>query len=855
MRKIPNPFTKNSPAINKSSTDFDKHLNHFEEMIDFGMWKYDVQEDKGLWSEKMFEIFNIPIKQAPSFNKVLERVHADDQSKFLEWYQKVLQDKTGYRLTYRIVKEDGELKFLDQTCDVIVDETGTVTHLIGTTIDITESRKIEQALRKHLHKARKVAEVIEAGVWSVDVRNNSMYYLSPRLSAISGYESINLTDDQNTWRNIIHKDDVPRYDERNENLNPDQVESIEYRIFHKDGDIKWVRDEVIPTYDEDGQLISLEGIITDITNFVESERRMAYLAYHDHLTGLPNRRLFDERLEDILEESKAEGKTFSVFYMDVDGFKRINDSLGHKMGDRLLEEFSQRVKEILPEQTLLSRLGGDEFAVIVPNISGSKDTVEIAKKLITNLQQPYKFDTVELYATASIGISIYPLDGDNAKALLDKADIALYRAKEMGKNTYQLFMPSMNVETYKLYTLDQDLRKAMDRNEFFLHYQPKVESKTGLMVGAEALIRWYHPEWKLVSAGEFIPLSEENGLIFPITSWVFRSVCEQLKKWSREGVKLVPIAINISPKLFLKNDWEVELVQIIEETGIDPTLLELEITESELIKNGDSFIHSINKLKSYGIKISLDDFGTGYSSLFYLKQFELDTLKLDRSLITPLDEKSSIIKAVIQLAHDMNMTVVAEGVETIEQREFLKQQECDLIQGYLFSKPIPAEEFIDLLHQPILRPTKHNSFQPGKERRKGFRIEPAFPLSAHMTIAKYKGNYVTMGTTEILIENIGVGGLRFLSTVNLPVNPDIILKFETEILGETTSVMGTIVWREVVGEFFRYGIQFNTSESMQQSLVRTLNRFAIQLKTDPAPPNCSFMKDGIFKRLSEIKNG
>ncbi|MCG7337056.1 EAL domain-containing protein [Sporosarcina sp. ACRSM] len=855
MSKIPSRFVKPSPiSNNKSLTDSAKHLDHFDELIDFGLWKYDVRADKGIWSKKMFEIFDMKSNKAPSLGKVLERVHVGDRGLFLEWYEKVIKDKKGSRFAYRIVDGDGNLKFLDQACDVVIDDNGTVVQLIGTTIDRSEKQKIETAFENYIHKVRKVTEVIEAGVWSMDRRNDSMNFQSPRLSLISGYESINPSIDRNTWRNIIHKEDVAIYDRRNEEVKTKNVQSIEYRIIHKSGEIKWVRDEVIPTYDEEGNLLSIEGVITDITKHMEHEQRMTYYAYHDHLTGLPNRRLFEEKLMEIMEDANANRKTFSVLYMDLDGFKRINDTLGHLIGDQLLEEFSKRVNLTIPEQTLFSRFGGDEFVMVIPNDSGNQKSVQIAEKLLENLQKPYEFEDVELYATASIGISTYPFDGDNVKTLIENADKALYLAKEMGKNTYQLFMPSMNVETYKLYTLDQDLRKAMERNEFTLHYQPKVEPKSGLMVGAEALIRWNHPEWKLVSAGEFIPLSEENGLIFPITTWVFRSVCEQLKAWITDKVVPVPISINISPKLFLKVGWENELLQIIEETGTDPNLLELEITESELIKNDESFANSISKLKSSGIKISLDDFGTGYSSLFYLKQFELDTLKLDRSLITPLDEKSSIIKAVIRLAHDMNMTVVAEGVETVEQRNFLSQQECDQIQGFLFSKPIPPEEFIKFLRQPILRPDKEHSPTFEKERRKGFRIETAFPLSGEMMIIKYKGNYVTTGSTEILIENIGIGGLGFMSTVDLPVNPDILMDFKTEILGETIVVTGFIVWRKMVGEFFQYGIQFIHDEARQQSFIKLLKKFANQLQKNPVPANCRFMKNNIYKHLSEIRN-
>ncbi|AMQ07552.1 EAL domain-containing protein [Sporosarcina psychrophila] len=864
MRKISKIFTKPPPLSNNNEefTQQDEMLNELaikmrsaEKLIDFGLWKYDVGGDKSYWSDKVFEIFDMQKGKAPTIPDLFDVIHPEDLERFKTLFGDAMKEKIGSRISFRIIDKKGEVRFLEQYCEAVLDENENLLQFIGTTVDVSEIKRTQQNFKQYVKKAEEITEFLDAGIWSIDVRQQRVVFCSPRIGVISGYKSIDFETDMTVWRSIIYPEDLAAYDERNEKMKLGKIPKMNYRIVHKSGSIRWIRDEVVPTYTEDGELVWLEGIITDITEQREVQERLEYLAYHDYLTKLPNRRMFDKELNTMFENVNLSDTHFSIMHLGLDGFKLINDSLGHLAGDNLLKEFSLRVKACITRHDFVARIGGDEFAILIRNAEGGAQVIDIAKKMIDTLEEPYVIDNHELYVTASIGISLYPEDGDNATTLLGSADKALYRAKEMGKNNYQLYMPSMNVETYKLYSLDQDLRKAIERNELVVYYQPKVEAKTGLMVGAEALIRWNHPEWKLVSAGEFISLAEENGLIYAITNWVFRTVCEQINKWKELGVVPVPVSVNISPKIFLKHEWEEQLIKIIEETNTDPKLLELEITESTLIENEETFKTAINKIKSYGIKLSIDDFGTGYSSLLYLQKFEIDTIKIDRHFINHylVNNNAPITKAIIRLAHELNMTVVAEGVETEEQRVFLSQQNCDQIQGYLFSKPIPPEQFIEFLNNPVIRSEGNESQMPMENRRKGFRIDLAYPLSSEMTIVQFKGKTVKLGKTEVLVENIGIKGLRFRSHVDLPVNPNILLKFGTEILGESLEVTGNVVWRETIGEFFQYGLQFKINDNEQQSLTKLLNNFAIQIRKNPVPPNCRFVTENTFKHLTSIK--
>ncbi len=445
-----------------------------------------------------------------------------------------------------------------------------------------------------------------------------------------------------------------------------------------------------------GETVNYVAVFSDITSRKLAEERLNYLANHDALTGLPNRVLFLERLDLGLARAHRTQKMVAVMFFDLDRFKIINDTLGHSVGDQLLQEVATRVRGCLREDDTVARLGGDEFTVILEGINEDKYVAMVAQKIIDILAKPFKLVGQEVFVTASVGISVYPNDGEDPHSLVRHADVAMYRAKEMGKNNYQFFKTEMNTRAFERLTLENNLRRALERNEFELHYQPQLDLASGDVVGAEALIRWRHPELGLVSPDRFIPIAEETGLIIPIGEWVLRTACAQNKAWQRAGFAPLHVAVNLSGRQFKQKDLLRMIERAFAETGLDPAFLELEITESVIMEHADETIATLACMKTMGFQLSIDDFGTGYSSLSYLKRFPIDTLKIDRSFvhdITTDQDDAAITTAVIALAHSLNLKVIAEGVENGEQLEFLRAQGCDMIQGYHFSRPMTVEAF------------------------------------------------------------------------------------------------------------------------------------------------------------------
>lgn len=440
-----------------------------------------------------------------------------------------------------------------------------------------------------------------------------------------------------------------------------------------------------------------------IACLLEDEREAAelaaveieHLAYHDALTGLPNRPLFMDRLIVALAQSNRAHQKLAVFFLDLDRFKDINDSLGHTMGDTLLKAVADRVRHCVREGDTVARFGGDEFTLLIPKIENVEDAAKIAQKISETLKIPFVVFDRELFVTTSIGVSIFPADGADPETLVRNADTAMYRAKEQGRDNYQLYAADMNARALERLGLENQLRKALTQEELVLHYQPQVHAQSGAIVGVEALVRWQHPERGLLSPAHFIQVAEMSGLIVPIGEWILRTACRQLKTWQRKIDDEFTVAVNLSARQFQSPDLVDTIRSAIHESGIAASSLEVEITESNAMQNAENTMYTLRELKGLGVRISMDDFGTGYSSLNYLKRFPIDTLKLDQSFVKDVatdESDAAIVSAVIQMAHSLKINVVAEGVETQQQLDFLRTQQCDMIQGYLFSRPLPAEQ-------------------------------------------------------------------------------------------------------------------------------------------------------------------
>ncbi len=422
--------------------------------------------------------------------------------------------------------------------------------------------------------------------------------------------------------------------------------------------------------------------------------RRSYLAHYDVLTGLPNRQLFIERLGKAVVQAQRNRRSVAVVFLDLDRFKLVNDALGNQVGDALLRAAAGRLTAAVRESDAVCRLGGDEFGLLLDNLSGAAEAESLAQKILDDLEAPFQLEGHELFLTASIGITVCPADGDDAEELIKHADTAMYHAKEQGRNNWQFYRASLNAAVSERLSLENALRKALERRELLVYYQPQVEIGSEKIVGAEALLRWRHPELGLITPERFIHLAEESGLILPIGEWVLREACAQNMLWRSRGLPTLRVAVNLSARQFHQPGLEEKVAQVLEETGLDANCLELELTESLLMQDAPAAVRTLGKLREMGVHLGVDDFGTGYSSLSYLKRFPIDRLKIDQSFVRDIGrdpDAGSIAEAVIALAHSLRMKAVAEGVEDEEQLTYLCSLNCDEVQGYFFSRPLPAE--------------------------------------------------------------------------------------------------------------------------------------------------------------------
>ncbi|HZX25782.1 MAG TPA: EAL domain-containing protein [Telluria sp.] len=478
--------------------------------------------------------------------------------------------------------------------------------------------------------------------------------------------------------------------------------NFEFALADADGSRHWFSINGAPMFDESGAFAGYRGTGTDITSRKLTEQRIHHVAQHDVLTGLPNRSLLQDRLSQAVGYAERTGKPIWVMLVDLDRFKFVNDSMGHKAGDVLLMTVAARLHSALRETDTVARLSGDEFVVILSGHDQHKLSPDIVQRLMDKVAQPVILGTKEFNVTCSIGVAVYPTDGTPAESLIEHADIAMYRAKKLGRNNFQFYTPAMNEEAQERVRIESALRKALERDEFVLHYQPQVDLATGAVVGMEALLRWRHPELGMVAPARFIGVAEDTGLIVPIGAWVMRTAAAQNKAWQDAGLGHLRVAVNLSARQFAADDLIANIRAVLEETGLEPKYLEIELTESLFMSDIAQAVEVLHQMKALGIKLSIDDFGTGYSSLSYLSRFPIDVLKIDRSFVNDIARDASdaaIVASIIALAHNLQLNVIAEGVESPEQLHYLRRHGCDEMQGYYFSKPLAASDFAQLLRQ------------------------------------------------------------------------------------------------------------------------------------------------------------
>ena len=566
---------------------------------------------------------------------------------------------------------------------------------------VIDRRRSEEALRESEQKFRTLADTAPAAIFIY--QGTRFLYANEATATITGYPRDEFLALPTFWE-ILHPDDKDEVQRRG--LARQQGESVpnryEIRIIRKDGEERWL-DYSAGIVEYCGKP-AVMGTAFDITERKHAESQIASLAYHDTLTGLPNRLLFSDRLEQAILQGQRRTWRLGVLFLDLDRFKVINDSLGHGVGDRLLQALARRIASTLRSEDTVARLGGDEFTLLLPNVGRVEDVTLVAEKLLEAVRRPVRIDNSELFVTASIGISLFPDDGDDPDVLVKNADTAMYRAKELGRDNYQMYAPAMNATAVERLALETSFRRALSRDELLLYYQPILDLATGEPIGVEALLRWNRPGVGLFSPLDFIPMAEATGLILPIGPWLLKTACNQVKRWHqtiRPGLRL---AMNLSARQFQQPDVAASVQRALRAADFPTDCLDLEITESWAMQNADAAILTMRELKALGISLSIDDFGIGYSSLSYLKRFPIDKLKIDRSFIKdiPSDpDDTAIVAAVLALAQSLKLKVVAEGVETEEQREFLTGLGCDQAQGFLFGRPLPAEECERLLRSRV----------------------------------------------------------------------------------------------------------------------------------------------------------
>jgi len=471
-----------------------------------------------------------------------------------------------------------------------------------------------------------------------------------------------------------------------------------------------IEDCASPIHDREGRVTGAVIVFRDVSAARTMAIQLAHSAEHDFLTGLPNRMVMNDRVNQAITLAPRHMKKVAVLFLDLDGFKHINDSLGHPIGDKLLQSIGKRLADCVRGSDTVSRQGGDEFVVLLSEVEHSEDAAITARRMLSAVAEPHTIGHHDLRVTTSIGVSVYPDDGLDAETLIKNADTAMYQAKENGRQSYQFFKPSMNVRAVERQSIEESLRRALERCEFTLNYQPLIDLKTGEISGAEALLRWTNPARGLVSPAQFIPVAEDCGLILPIGKWVLREACKQARAWQNAGLALGTIAVNISAMEFRDDKFLEEVFAIINDTGLDPKFLELELTESVLMKRAEATESILKTLRARGVQVAVDDFGTGYSSLSYLRRLPIDALKIDQSFVRQLTtdpDETTIVTAVIGMGRSLKLRVVAEGVETQQQLAFLQEHECDEAQGYYFSRPVLPQQFAKLLELGISSSVLH----------------------------------------------------------------------------------------------------------------------------------------------------
>jgi diguanylate cyclase (GGDEF)-like protein/PAS domain S-box-containing protein len=666
-----------------------------------GNWNWDIQNERFSWSGEIYQTFGMSCEASTATYEAFVRcAHPEDRECIRNAFESAVDGKSRLDIEHRVIGPDGQTRFVHLRGEASVDDSGRVACLTGTTQDISDRVQAEATLRLSANALENSAEAV-----MISDAKGRIVSVNKAFTTMTGYPA----------EQVIGKSPDFLRSDRHDSAFYSQLWDSVGKTGHWQGEI-WARrrnGEVYPqgvsisqVQDKVGRSSHYVSVSSDISRYKQYEAQLAFLAHHDALTDLPNRFAFQTHLREAVLRARRDGSVIALMFIDLDQFKIINDSLGHIVGDLLLKAAAQRLTGCVRQTDLVARLGGDEFVVVLNGAKDPQHAAKIADKLIDVLAEPFLIDGHELTISGSIGISCYPQDGADADVLLKNADAAMYRAKELGRNNYQFFCVDMGADVVKQLVMTNSLRVALNQKQFLLHYQPRIDLASRRIIGVEALVRWQHPEKGLLAPARFISHAEETGLIGPLGEWVLRTACKQAKAWHESGLGQLRMAVNLSARQFRQPNFAQQIAAILAETGVDASLLELEITESMVMQDLEKTKSILDELTGLRIAIAIDDFGTGHSSLAYLKRFPVEYLKIDRSFIRDLpgnQEDAAITKAIIALGKSLKLRVIAEGIETQSQQSFLELHGCDEGQGYLISQPLAAAD-LDAILRGNLRP-------------------------------------------------------------------------------------------------------------------------------------------------------
>ena len=625
---------------------------------------------------------------------------SEDREHVSRTIRAALAANEAFDVEYRIRRADGQIRWVLERGVGLYDQHGHLAWIEGFIQDISERMAANEALHEAVRRYRSIFEHATEGIFQTTPEGRYLN-ANPALAHIYGHAS---PDEL-----VAHLHDIQRQlyvlpERRAEFVRLMQahgvVRNFESQVYRRDGHIIWISENARAVRDADGGVQFFEGTVVDITERKQHEAVLEHQASHDSLTGLPNRSLLRDRIEQAIVKAQRDNHLVAVVFVDLDHFKLINDSLGHHVGDRLLLEVADRLLACVRGHDSVARQGGDEFVLVLTELHEENEILAIVSRLLEIISQPWMDEGQEYGLSCSVGISCYPQDGGDPDALLRCADAAMYKAKESGRSTYHFYTPELNLAISERLELENSLRHALEREEFRVYYQPRIDVASGRIIGAEALIRWDCPGKGIIPPDSFISIAEETGLIIPIGQWILEEACRQNSAWQRAGLAPINVSVNLSPIQFRHTGLVQSVASALAQAGLDPAFLELELTESFVMHDAERINVAMKSLKTLGVDIAVDDFGTGYSSLSYLKRFPVDRLKVDKSFVRDIDsdpDDAAIVRAIITLGHALGLKVVAEGVETLAHLEFLRQHGCDELQGYYFSRPIPALEMEALL--------------------------------------------------------------------------------------------------------------------------------------------------------------